>query len=139
MHAATSRRGFGYRRLDIHPMGLVFRVVEICFEEKVVLATARNLYTSPTLPIVEAPETKCRSGLFMTRRRRTVSRSLTRLPWGSPVFDGVVEGRTDSRRRVHGAKFVWERSHGMARSSNVMSDGSCLRFARGQSGVNVTF
>ena len=49
-----------------------------------------------------------------------------RLPWGSPVFDADWRGRPLRIAAYTEPSLFWERSHGIARSWNVMADGRCL-------------
>ena len=49
-----------------------------------------------------------------------------RLPWGAPIFTAQVDGRDVSVAAYTEPSLFWERSHGIARSWNVMADGSCL-------------
>ncbi len=47
------------------------------------------------------------------------------LPWGSPVFEGEVRGRRMRVAAYSEPSLFWERTHGMARSWNVLADGAC--------------
>lgn len=49
-----------------------------------------------------------------------------RLPWGSPVFTGIWQGRPMQIAAYTEPSLFWERSHGLARSWNLMADGRCL-------------
>jgi len=49
-----------------------------------------------------------------------------RLPWGAPIFVGSVAGRPIRVAAYTEPSLFWERTHGLARSWNVMADGSCL-------------
>jgi pyruvate-formate lyase-activating enzyme len=49
-----------------------------------------------------------------------------RLPWGAPIFAGEFAGRRVRVAAYTEPSLFWERSHGLARSWNVMADGSCL-------------
>jgi len=49
-----------------------------------------------------------------------------RLPWGSPVFRGTWEGRPLQIAAYTEPTLFWERTRGIARSWNLMSDGRCL-------------
>lgn len=48
------------------------------------------------------------------------------LPWGAPVFEGALGGRRLSVAAYTEPSLFWERTHGIARSWNLMADGSCL-------------
>ncbi len=47
------------------------------------------------------------------------------LPWGSPVYEGVVRGRRVRVATYTEPSLLWERTHGLARSWNVLADGAC--------------
>jgi pyruvate-formate lyase-activating enzyme len=47
------------------------------------------------------------------------------LPWGSPVYEGTVAGRRMRVAAYTEPSLFWERSHGLARSWNVLADGAC--------------
>ncbi|MFL5349537.1 MAG: radical SAM protein [Hyalangium sp.] len=47
------------------------------------------------------------------------------LPWGSPVYAGEVRGRRMRVAAYTEPSLFWERTHGLARSWNVLADGAC--------------
>jgi pyruvate-formate lyase-activating enzyme len=47
------------------------------------------------------------------------------LPWGSPVYEGVVRGRRMRVAAYTEPSLFWERTQGLARSWNVLADGAC--------------
>jgi molybdenum cofactor biosynthesis enzyme MoaA len=47
------------------------------------------------------------------------------LPWGSPVHAGEVDGVRMQVAAYTEPSLFWERAHGVARSWNVLADGSC--------------
>jgi pyruvate-formate lyase-activating enzyme len=47
------------------------------------------------------------------------------LPWGSPVYEGQVAGRRMRVAAYTEPSLFWERTHGLARSWNVLADGAC--------------
>jgi hypothetical protein len=49
----------------------------------------------------------------------------TVLPWGSPVYEGLVEGRPMRVAAYTEPSLFWERTQGVARSWNVLADGAC--------------
>lgn len=49
-----------------------------------------------------------------------------RLPWGAPVYDLVWRGRPLRVAAYTEPSVLWERSHGVCRSWNLMADGRCL-------------
>jgi pyruvate-formate lyase-activating enzyme len=52
-------------------------------------------------------------------------RPVAELPWGSPVYEGEVNGRRMRVATYTEPSLFWERSHGLARSWNVLADGAC--------------
>lgn len=48
------------------------------------------------------------------------------LPWGAPIFSGEWNGRPMKIAAYTEPSLLWERSEGVARSWNLMSDGRCL-------------
>jgi hypothetical protein len=50
---------------------------------------------------------------------------VTELPWGSPVYAGEVGGRRMRVAAYTEPSLFWERTHGLARSWNVLADGAC--------------
>jgi hypothetical protein len=102
-----------------------FGVREICFKELYVATSEESVYFSaPTnawsarnqVPLTVVHEWAHGNGL----------RESGRLPWGSPIFEGTVAARPMRVAAYTEPSLFWERSHGMARSWNVMSDGTCL-------------
>jgi hypothetical protein len=100
-------------------------VGEICFKELYVATSEESVYFSRAANTWSAknqvPLKVVHDWAF--ENRFEVS---DRLPWGSPVFNGVVGGKPIRVAAYTEPSLFWERSHGMARSWNVMSDGSCL-------------
>ena len=48
------------------------------------------------------------------------------LPWGAPIFGGVIDGQQVRVAAYTEPSLFWERLNGIARSWNVMADGVCL-------------
>ncbi|MDZ5648563.1 radical SAM protein [Nitrospirillum sp. BR 11828] len=48
-----------------------------------------------------------------------------RLPWGAPVYQGLVDGQPLRVAAYTEPSLFWERANGIARSWNVMADGRC--------------
>ncbi len=94
---------------------------EICFKELYVSTSRESFYHSHAanswseqhqVPLAHVLDWAARAGFVETMR----------LPWGAPVFDGPalrVAAYTEP-------SLFWERVHGVARSWNVMADGTCL-------------
>ena len=51
---------------------------------------------------------------------------VARLPWGAPVFRGEWRGAPMQIAAYTEPSLLWERTHGIARSWNLMADGRCL-------------
>jgi pyruvate-formate lyase-activating enzyme len=51
---------------------------------------------------------------------------IARLPWGAPVYQGTRDGRTFRVAAYTEPSLFWERRNGLARSWNLMADGTCL-------------
>lgn len=54
------------------------------------------------------------------------AREVTRLPWGAPVFETTLNGRTIQFVAYTEPSVMWERTHGLVRSWNHMSNGATL-------------
>lgn len=102
-----------------------FGADEVCFKELYVSTTAESVYHSRAanawseshqVPLSVVLEWAEGNGFRVERR----------LPWGAPVFTGQVDGRDVRVAAYTEPSLFWERSHGIARSWNVMADGSCL-------------
>jgi molybdenum cofactor biosynthesis enzyme MoaA len=52
-------------------------------------------------------------------------RRVARLPWGSPIHSGRMDGRPLRIAAYTEPSLLWERTVGIARSWNVLSDGAC--------------
>lgn len=52
-------------------------------------------------------------------------RRVAELPWGSPIYEGAVDGRRMRVATYTEPSLFWERSHGLVRSWNVLADGAC--------------
>ena len=99
-------------------------VEEICFKELYVSTSTESVYYD-------------RAANDWSRRHQ-VSLSLitglaerhgfaleSRLPWGAPVYLGQWRGRPLRIAAYTEPSLFWERSRGIARSWNVMADGTC--------------
>lgn len=100
-------------------------VQEICFKELYVATSEESVYyareanawsTSHQVPLTVVHDWAHENGFLLSDR----------LPWGAPIFDGNVAGRPMRVAAYTEPSLYWERSHGLARSWNVMSDGTCL-------------
>jgi hypothetical protein len=100
-------------------------VGEICFKELYVATSDESVYYSRgantwsarnQVPLSVVHNWATDNGFSLTDR----------LPWGAPIFDGTIEGHSIRVAAYTEPSLYWERSHGLARSWNVMSDGTCL-------------
>lgn len=98
---------------------------DVCFKELYVSTSQESLYHSRQVnewsaahqvPLSRVHDWAHCAGL-------TVS---ARLPWGAPIYSGVVAGRPMRVAAYTEPSLFWERRHGVARSWNVMADGTCL-------------
>jgi hypothetical protein len=100
-------------------------VTEICFKELYVASTLESVYNTQKehrwSQAHQVPLALVTS--FFTDRGFAI---ITRLPWGAPVFEGLWRGRRLRIAAYTEPNVFWERSEGIARSWNVMADGTCL-------------
>ena len=102
-----------------------FGVEEVCFKELYVSTSEESVYFSRKANAWSAANQVSLSVVheWATRNRLQVAE---RLPWGAPIFSGTIEGRPVRVAAYTEPSVFWERSRGLARSWNVMSDGTCL-------------
>ena len=100
-------------------------VPELCFKELYVSTSVESVYHrhaandwshAHQVPLGLVLEFAARHGFVEE----------TRLPWGSPVFRGEWRGRPLRIAAYTEPSLFWERTHGIARSWNLMADGRCL-------------
>ncbi|HWB03553.1 MAG TPA: radical SAM protein [Verrucomicrobiales bacterium] len=100
-------------------------VPEICFKELYVSTSRESVYHSASanewaaqhqVPLALVTDFAAEHGF----------REVTRLPWGAPVFRGECNGREIAIAAYTEPSLFWERTHGIARSWNLMADGRCL-------------
>jgi pyruvate-formate lyase-activating enzyme len=100
-------------------------VTEICFKELYVATSEESVYfsrganawnTAHQVPLKLVHDWALKHSL----------EALSHLPWGSPVYVGKFAGETVRVAAYTEPSLFWERSVGLARSWNIMSDGSCL-------------
>jgi len=102
-----------------------FGVEEVCFKELYVSTSQESVYHSHRandwsarnqVPLSLVPDWAATRGLGI----------LSHLPWGAPIFDGRLGSQHIRVAAYTEPSLFWERSNGIARSWNVMADGSCL-------------
>lgn len=100
-------------------------VEEICFKELYVSTSTESMYFDRAandwsrhhqVPLALVTSFAAREGFSVEHR----------LPWGAPVFAGKWAGRPMRIAAYTEPSLYWERSHGIARSWNVMADGRCF-------------
>ncbi len=98
---------------------------EVCFKELYVSTTAESVYNSRAANAWSDDHQVPLSVVLEWAEGRGF-RVEKRLPWGAPLFTGQVDGREVRVAAYTEPSLFWERTHGVARSWNVMADGSCL-------------
>lgn len=100
-------------------------VEEICFKELYVSTSAESVYyrhaANAWSHAHQAPLT-----LVLAFAKLHDFSEQSRLPWGSPVFEGKWRGRPMRIAAYTEPSLFWERANGLARSWNLMADGRCL-------------
>jgi molybdenum cofactor biosynthesis enzyme MoaA len=99
-------------------------VEEVCFKELYVSTSTESLYFDHTANLWSRDHQISLS--VVTRFAEQNGFEVTsRLPWGAPVYDGEWDGRPMRIAAYTEPSLLWERTHGVARSWNVMADGRC--------------
>lgn len=100
-------------------------VSEVCFKELYVSTTLESAYHAQPenawslahqVSLAVLGDTLDAAGFRVTAR----------LPWGSPIFAGAVDARPMCVAAYTEPSLYWERANGIARSWNLMADGTCL-------------
>lgn len=100
-------------------------VEEVCFKELYVSTSRESVYFSHAANRWSA-EHQVPLSVVTGWARRQGMKLTERLPWGAPVFSGEHRGRPMRVAAYTEPSLFWERSNGVARSWNVMSDSQCL-------------
>ena len=100
-------------------------VEEICFKELYVSTSVESVYHRHTANAwSHAHQVPLSVVAQFAASHRFVE--VDKLPWGSPIFAGTWQGRALRIAAYTEPSLFWERTHGIARSWNLMSDGRCL-------------
>jgi hypothetical protein len=100
-------------------------VDEVCFKELYVSSTLESAYhTTPENNWARANQVPLSRLLPVLAEMGFASCGA--LPWGAPLFLGDVAGRSLRVAAYTEPSLLWERTTGVARSWNVMADGTCL-------------
>ncbi len=98
-------------------------VEEICFKELYVSTSLESVYYSKASNTFSQQHHIPLSVVLNWAKAQSFERC-AELPWGAPVFSGKVDGKPVRVAAYSEPSLFWERSKGIARSWNVMSDGS---------------
>jgi len=100
-------------------------VEEICFKELYVSTSVESVYHAHAANEWSSAHQIPLSLVLEFAARHGFSEEV-RLPWGSPVFHGTWRGTPLRIAAYTEPSVFWERTHGVARSWNLMADGTCL-------------
>lgn len=100
-------------------------VDEVCFKELYVSTSLESVYHSRQANEWSASR-QVSLAVVDGWARRHGHGVVARLPWGAPIFEASLPGRTLRVAAYTEPSLFWERTHGVARSWNVMADGTCL-------------
>ncbi|MCC9708409.1 radical SAM protein [Streptomyces sp. MNU76] len=99
-------------------------VEEVCFKELYVSTSTESLYFDRTANVWSRDHQVSLSVVTGFAERHGFELA-SRLPWGAPVYQGSWAGRPIRIAAYTEPSLLWERTHGIARSWNVMADGRC--------------
>jgi len=102
-----------------------FGVDEVCFKELYVSTSEESVYYSRNANAWSAKNQVSLSIVCDWAEQKGFD-IVDRLPWGAPIFGGPIGSRSIRIAAYTEPSLFWERSTGLARSWNVMSDGACL-------------
>jgi pyruvate-formate lyase-activating enzyme len=100
-------------------------VDEVCFKELYVSTSLESVYHSNAANAWSASrQVPLRTVIdWATQQGHAI---VSRLPWNAPIIEAVAAGRSLRVAAYSEPSLFWERSNGIARSWNVMADGTCL-------------
>ena len=102
-----------------------FGVTEVCFKELYVSTSHESVYHSH-----RANDWSARNQIPLSLVHDWAAtrgfQIQSHLPWGAPIFGGTLHGQPIRIAAYTEPSLFWERSSGIARSWNVMADGTCL-------------
>jgi hypothetical protein len=99
-------------------------IEEICFKELYVSTSTESLYHDRQAN-AWSREHQVSLALVTGFAHARDFELVERLPWGAPVYRGQWQGKPLRMAAYTEPSLFWERTHGMARSWNVMADGAC--------------
>ncbi|QKW23056.1 radical SAM protein [Kitasatospora sp. NA04385] len=99
-------------------------IEEVCFKELYVSTSTESLYHDHAANRWSRDHQVSLSVVTGFAERHGFAQT-SRLPWGAPVLDGSWDGRPMRIAAYTEPSLLWERTHGVARSWNVLADGRC--------------
>ena len=100
-------------------------VGEVCFKELYVSSLSENP-KSPSKENIYCMMNQVPLSLLIETLESLGFEQTAQLPWGSPVYTGVLDGVTMQVAAYTEPSVGWERKQGVVRSWNLTSDGDCL-------------
>lgn len=100
-------------------------IQEVCFKELYVSSLSENP-KSPSKENIYCMEHQIPLSLLIQTLTSLGFETHQQLPWGSPVYTGMIQGKPMKVAAYTEPSVGWERRHGIVRSWNLTSDGDCL-------------
>lgn len=100
-------------------------VDEICFKELYVSTSTESVYHERQANLWSR-EHQVPLRLVVDFAREHGWSVSSRLPWGSPIYEGLWRGKQLRAAAYTEPTVTWERTTGQCRSWNLMADGNCL-------------
>ncbi|AYV75528.1 MAG: molybdenum cofactor biosynthesis protein A [Terrestrivirus sp.] len=97
---------------------------EICFKELYVSTSIESVYHD-TKTNQWSRENRVPLSLLVNYLEKRGGKIVNKLPWGSPIYEFYHNGKKLKIAAYTEPNVYWERSEGICRSWNVMSDGKC--------------
>jgi hypothetical protein len=98
---------------------------EVCFKELYVASVSESPW-APSAINAYARDHQVPLAMVLDVLASCGFRPVAALPWGAPVFEGRMRGRTLRVAAYTEPSVGWERAHGLARSWNLLADGRCF-------------
>lgn len=99
-------------------------IKEICFKELYVAATNESVYHDSQYN-KWCEENQVAMDFLVRFMDDNLANKINSLPWGSPIYDLSWKGKKIKIAVYTEPSIFWERTHGICRSWNLMSDGRC--------------
>ena len=98
---------------------------EVCFKELYVSSVLENSWVTKSVNRY-CQKNQVPLSLVLDSLKNLGFQQIDQLPWGSPVFQGQIAGQNLKVAAYTEPSVGWERTSGMVRSWNLLSDGACL-------------